>query len=515
VPCITGFIKPIILLPFSISGYLTADEIEAILLHELAHVKRNDYLLNFVQQVISIILFFNPFTRLINKLINKERENCCDDVVVHITGSPFIYAQALLKLEENKQSQWQLALAAIGKRYELLNRIERIMKTEKQTTNIRPALIALFIFACGISSIAWLNPKIEHGKISVKLVTNPIANIIADTPRKAKPKTTTSYIKAKPIIKRDTNKHVAMNNRNDAELEKLKAEVEKHGKAVAQHYESPEFKKLQEELEKQSNELSAYYNRPEIKQLQKVMEMQSARFDKLNDNSEVKALQKQMDELSYSMDKYYNNPKYKNMQKELDKSNAKLNRLKEGTPEFQTQRKRVAELGKQFNEYNQSAEIKQKQQQIREIGKSMREYYDSPEYVKQRDALKAYGESIRKVYQDPQLMQQQQELRKMSQQMRDYQKDTDMVQRIQALKEAQKQLNQYLKSPEFQKHMQEGLNEANAWINDQVRMETDRMKENITRDDIQVRKEAPGPPPKSLPEHPKTSEKPNLPEKPE
>ncbi|MFD2144806.1 M56 family metallopeptidase [Mucilaginibacter antarcticus] len=89
VPCVTGFIKPIILLPVTLTTYLNTDEIEAILMHELAHVKRNDYLFNFIQQVVSILLFFNPFARLIANIINQERENCCDDAVVRVTGSPF------------------------------------------------------------------------------------------------------------------------------------------------------------------------------------------------------------------------------------------------------------------------------------------------------------------------------------------------------------------------------------------------------------------------------------------
>lgn len=169
VPCVTGFFKPIILLPISISCYLNTEEVEAILLHELAHVKRNDYLHNFIQQVIGIMLFFNPFARLISKTISEEREHSCDDLVIETTSRPFIYAQTLLKLEENKQYQWQLALAATGKRkFELLNRIERIMKTKKHTINIRPVLVTVLALTLGITSIAWLNPKVEDGKLKVK-----------------------------------------------------------------------------------------------------------------------------------------------------------------------------------------------------------------------------------------------------------------------------------------------------------------------------------------------------------
>ncbi|RYZ91749.1 MAG: M56 family metallopeptidase, partial [Sphingobacteriaceae bacterium] len=91
VPGVIGFFKPILLLPLAITNNLTNAEVEAILLHELSHIKRNDYLLNLLQQIISVLLFFNPFALLINRIINSERENCCDDEVIKITGQPLIY----------------------------------------------------------------------------------------------------------------------------------------------------------------------------------------------------------------------------------------------------------------------------------------------------------------------------------------------------------------------------------------------------------------------------------------
>jgi bla regulator protein BlaR1 len=212
VPCITGFFKPIILLPCGISTYLAADEIKAILLHELAHIKRNDYLINLLQQAIGIMLFFNPFSRLINKIINTERENSCDDMVVATTNTPLVYAQALLKLEQNKSQEWHLALAATGKKYHLLQRIERIMKTKKTTVNIRPALIALALLTCSLSSIAWFNPKIEQGKLSVKARHAPlVTDLFIDT---IKPKAKGVKTIAKNPVAAKSNiarKKIAMN----------------------------------------------------------------------------------------------------------------------------------------------------------------------------------------------------------------------------------------------------------------------------------------------------------------
>eukprot|EP01037_Dinobryon_pediforme_P008630 gene8630-8722_t len=128
VPCISGYWKPMIMLPITLTTTLNADEVEAILLHELAHIKRNDYLVNIFQQMALALLFFNPFAQLIDRIINREREHSCDDFVISVSGKPLAYANALLKLEQNRNRVWQPALAATGKKYHLLNRIERIMK---------------------------------------------------------------------------------------------------------------------------------------------------------------------------------------------------------------------------------------------------------------------------------------------------------------------------------------------------------------------------------------------------
>ncbi len=181
VPCVIGYIKPILLLPVTITTQLNADEVEAILMHELSHIQSNDYLLNVIQQVITVLLFFNPFVILINRIISTERENRCDDMVVQTTGDPLIYAQALLKLEENRHSNLKLALAATGKKYHLLTRIERIMKTNKPTGNFKHILLAMIIMAGSLGSISWLNPEIKDGKVVLKRTAAKVLNETFDT----------------------------------------------------------------------------------------------------------------------------------------------------------------------------------------------------------------------------------------------------------------------------------------------------------------------------------------------
>ena len=133
VPSVIGFIKPVILLPAAAIAQLNTQQIEAILLHELAHIKRHDFLLNLLQTFAKIILFFNPFATLLNKQIESERENCCDDWVLNYQYNKETYANALLQIETYRQKKILLALAATNGKKQLLNRIKRLFTAEPST----------------------------------------------------------------------------------------------------------------------------------------------------------------------------------------------------------------------------------------------------------------------------------------------------------------------------------------------------------------------------------------------
>jgi beta-lactamase regulating signal transducer with metallopeptidase domain len=134
VPSVTGFIKPVILLPAAIMTHLSTEQVNAILLHELAHIKRNDFLLNLIQSVIALLLFFNPFVYWLNNIAKKERENCCDDWVLNFRYNQFDYAKALLVLEEQRQTQILLVMSATDNEKKLLQRIKRLFSPQRQAT---------------------------------------------------------------------------------------------------------------------------------------------------------------------------------------------------------------------------------------------------------------------------------------------------------------------------------------------------------------------------------------------
>ncbi len=134
VPMMLGTLKPVILLPIASMNQLTTDQVEAILLHELAHIKRHDYLLNILQTIAETILFFNPFVWLISTIIRREREHCCDDMVVGSSTNRLSYVKALAILEDERIKN-TLAMAATGNKNQLLHRIKRIMEMKKNNMN--------------------------------------------------------------------------------------------------------------------------------------------------------------------------------------------------------------------------------------------------------------------------------------------------------------------------------------------------------------------------------------------
>jgi len=125
VPAVIGWLRPVILLPVSALAGLTPQMMEAILAHELAHIRRHDYLLNMLQTAVETLLFYHPAVWWVGKKIRQERENCCDDLAVAACGDALVYARALTELEQLRGVPYDLAMAATGG--SLLARIRRLV----------------------------------------------------------------------------------------------------------------------------------------------------------------------------------------------------------------------------------------------------------------------------------------------------------------------------------------------------------------------------------------------------
>jgi hypothetical protein len=134
IPMVLGHFKPVILFPLGMITALPAGEVEAILLHELAHIRRKDYLVNILQQAIEIVLFFNPAVLWLSALIKIERENCCDDIAVAQSSSKRNYINALVSFQEFQLNAPQYATAFANKKY-LLQRVKRMLYNNNKTLN--------------------------------------------------------------------------------------------------------------------------------------------------------------------------------------------------------------------------------------------------------------------------------------------------------------------------------------------------------------------------------------------
>ncbi|MDF2432144.1 MAG: bla regulator protein blaR1 [Mucilaginibacter sp.] len=450
VPCMVGYFKPVIFLPFTLSTYLSAQEVEAILLHELAHVKRNDYLVNMIQQVVSVLLFFNPCALLINRIINEERENCCDDLVVKATADPIIYAKALLKLEQTRQNDWKLALAATGKKYHLLNRIERIMKTKKPTTSLRPALAAMLILTMGICIMTMLSPQIALGKISVKAISPIINTISGDTSHKtAAKKTGQLQAHTKKVHHTDANHYASTGN--DKKMNELNAEIQQHAEALGKYYNNENFKKTQEEIEQLSKQLQQFYNRPEVQKQQEELSKASADFSKnWGDNDKQQELSARMGETGKNMGVYFNSPEFKKLDKEL--------RKKYGIPLERNYNDGKDENYKKYQDElagKLPADIKRETDELKRMGEQMSARFNTPEFKEQNKRMQALGDSIRKAYENPELKEKQKEMEKLGKQMSNYQNRDQIKKEQQLLGEAVRKMNAYVNSPAFRNHIKQ------------------------------------------------------------
>jgi beta-lactamase regulating signal transducer with metallopeptidase domain len=133
VPMVIGHLKPVILIPMGLLAGLPAEQVEAVLLHELAHIRRHDYFVNFLQTIAETVFFFNPGLLWISSLLRDERENCCDDIALAQTKNKTEFVQALISFKEHALYGTAYQMAFPGKKNHLLRRVTRILNNKNKT----------------------------------------------------------------------------------------------------------------------------------------------------------------------------------------------------------------------------------------------------------------------------------------------------------------------------------------------------------------------------------------------
>ncbi len=248
VPVTFGFLKPIIVLPVALVNQLTIQQAETLILHELTHIKANDYLLNWFLIIAENIFFFNPFILTLCKKIRLEREKYCDSNVIAFEYAPLLYAETLLKAQYMQQQILQYQLAAVAGKKQLLQRIQFFTNKKnnispKRNLFVTPVLAGLLIaiFSALLFfqyTIAAITPKAST-EVAVAPFTQPtnelntpliINNILenftaenlkglVEVVQKQQPIIEKQLKKLAPAIKAIQGKVQAMQTKNEAEVE--------------------------------------------------------------------------------------------------------------------------------------------------------------------------------------------------------------------------------------------------------------------------------------------------------
>lgn len=167
-PIVTGCFRPVVLVPLSALTGLPPEQLEALILHELVHIKRWDLWVHRLQFFLETLFFYHPAVWWVSRTLNDERESCCDATVIAVTGDRFGYARALAGMESIRSGYPQPALAASGG--SLMSRIRNILNPAPSTSR------------SPLSTAAWSLPALG---LAVALVAT--TSVIGDTTRMLTP----------------------------------------------------------------------------------------------------------------------------------------------------------------------------------------------------------------------------------------------------------------------------------------------------------------------------------------
>lgn len=418
VPITLGHIKPFILFPIAYANKMDLAQVEAILLHELAHVKRQDYLFNLLKVGIETVMFFNPFIWALSKVIEREREHACDDLVIEHVSTPISYAQALVELEELRMSlNPNLTLAVTGKKNHLLNRIKRITMMEKNYKNVRPQLMAVLLSGVALITLAIIIPvnksKAQENNIEhISSIRTGHMSVITDTikPLKARPAEQPINAKEAPSV-HIYNKNVITDTtelpqevRNQIRAvqaqskkiqeyydspewkEKIKA-IEKNAEKVQAHFDSPEWKNQIKKIEESAKDVDKYFQSEDWKKQMASIEKQNAKVQEYFESPEWKNKIKKIEEGSKEIEKYFESEDWKRQIASIEKQNAKITDHF-NSPEWKSQMNKIAEESKKIGKYFESTEWKQKVKEWEKLEKSPEYKELTDKYQKDVQALK-------------------------------------------------------------------------------------------------------------------------------
>lgn len=402
VPLVIGFLKPVVLFPFALATQLDLKQVEAILIHELSHIRRNDYLINLVKTCIETLLFFNPFVWLTTRFIHIEREHACDDLVVNFTGTPLTYAHALLKLELLKSKNTPaLSLAATGKNQHLYQRIKRITDMKTNYMNAKQKFFILSLTIGTVISLAWINPTKKPEE------TKKVSSFVELSEAKSIKKHLTLDIDTDSVKTKRSRTWVSKENGKNViyySYDEMPENVKAKFKALDKKFNSPEWKEKMAKIEKNGLELEKKFNSPEWKEKIAKIEKNGLELEKKFNSPEWKAKMEKIEKDGLELEKKFNSPEWKAKMAKIEFDSKQLEK-KFNSPEWKQKMAKIEKNGLELEKKFNSPEWKEKMAKIEKNSLELEKKFNSPAWKKQIEEMKQLQESseykeLRKKYEN-------------------------------------------------------------------------------------------------------------------
>ncbi len=387
-PFTIGWLKPVVFFPVAALTSLSPEQIEAILVHELAHIKRNDYLWNLLQRVMEMFMFFNPVTWVLASEIKKEREYCCDDVVLKQNQVTVSYARALFLLERERTGYNLLMQASGGQKNSLLERIKRLTDMETSKSTGLPKAVVFTGLMAAVLFVGWVKPSEDAKKTLIKTQEKSIntasdnrtgrsrINVVTSSSKKGKNCSLASLADTSlPVAPVDPVASVSPVTPVAPVVPVLPVEPvapvapDSVAESVNRYFKSPEWKQQVEAIKKQSEDIKKYFNGPQWKQQMEDIKKQSLELQKYFSSPEWKQQVAKIKVDAEAMKKYYDSPQWK-QQVESMKHHAEEISRQFDSPEW---KKKVAELQDKSIKMQKKAEeqLKKAEEQRRETDEKL------------------------------------------------------------------------------------------------------------------------------------------------
>lgn len=297
-PVTVGWLKPVILFPVGMLSGLSVQHLEAILAHELAHIKRQDYLVNIFQSFAEILFFFNPFVWIVSSRIRTERENCCDDIALEVCGNRLVLAKALVEVADYAVP---FAMAFGKKNDSLLTRVKRIAGVNP-SGYFNPANVfgVLFVMSLFFGGVVYAKeeiveePELQEETTSVRELNTPLSQ------------------KEKAVAGKDT-----LDTRMEKlqqEIEALSGEIQKYSGKIAgistriQENHSRAIEKLSREITEKAEKIEIPAMEQQELALQRMqLDLDSRKLSRRTDLSdkEKEKLERQLEEKREKLEKNF------------------------------------------------------------------------------------------------------------------------------------------------------------------------------------------------------------------